>query len=37
MDIKQEMEQMLRNNILDFWEHWMVDNEHGGFYGRMDG
>lgn len=37
MDLKKEMEQMLRNNILDFWEHRMVDNEHDGFYGRIDG
>lgn len=37
MDIKQEMEQTLRDNILGFWQRRMVDNEHGGFYGRIDG
>ena len=37
MNIKQEMEQTLRDNILGFWQRRMVDNEHGGFYGRIDG
>ena len=37
MDLKKEMEQILRTNILGFWQSRMVDNEHGGFYGRIDG
>lgn len=37
MNIKQEMEQVLRENILSFWQKRMTDNEHGGFYGRIDG
>ncbi|MDR2801793.1 MAG: AGE family epimerase/isomerase, partial [Prevotellaceae bacterium] len=27
----------LENNILSFWLSRMQDNEHGGFYGRIDG
>jgi mannobiose 2-epimerase len=27
----------LETNILPFWQNKMVDNEHGGFYGRIDG
>lgn len=27
----------LENNILPFWSQKMVDVEHGGFYGRIDG
>jgi mannobiose 2-epimerase len=27
----------LEHNILRFWEEKMVDEEHGGFYGRIDG
>jgi mannobiose 2-epimerase len=40
MDIetmKQEMQDVVENNILHFWLNKMVDHEHGGFYGRMDG
>ena len=31
------MQDVLENNILHFWMNKMVDREHGGFYGRMDG
>ena len=40
MDIqlmKQEMRDVVKNNILRFWLDKMVDREHGGFYGRIDG
>ena len=40
MDIqtmKQEMQDVLEQNILRFWMDKMVDREHGGFYGRIDG
>lgn len=35
--MKREMQDMLENNILRFWLDQMMDYEHGGFYGRMDG
>ena len=35
--MKQEMQDVLENNILRFWLDKMVDREHGGFYGRIDG
>ena len=31
------MQLHLTNNILRFWLDRMIDNEHGGFYGRIDG
>ena len=31
------MQDVVENNILHFWVNKMVDREHGGFYGRMDG
>ncbi|MBE6264986.1 MAG: N-acyl-D-glucosamine 2-epimerase [Prevotella ruminicola] len=31
------MQDVLENNILPFWLEKMQDNEHGGFYGRIDG
>ena len=34
--LKQEMREVLENNILSFWIERMQDNEHGGFYGRID-
>ena len=34
--LKQEMREVLENNILRFWIERMQDNEHGGFYGRID-
>ena len=33
---KQEVREVLENNILRFWIDSMQDNEHGGFYGRID-
>ena len=35
--LKASAQQILVNNILPFWSERMVDNEHGGFYGRIDG
>ena len=35
--MKQEMQDVLQNNILRFWLDKMQDLEHGGFYGRIDG
>ena len=35
--MRNEMRDVLENNILRFWLDKMVDHEHGGFYGRMDG
>ena len=34
---KQEVREVLENNILRFWIDRMQDNGHGGFYGRVDG
>ena len=34
--LKQEMREVLENNILRFWLDKMQDEEHGGFYGRID-
>ena len=31
------MQDVLEKNILPFWMEKMVDREHGGFYGRIDG
>ena len=35
--MKQEMQDVVQNNILRFWLEKMVDRENGGFYGRIDG
>ena len=35
--LKQEVQEVLETNILPFWMNKMVDHEHGGFYGRIDG
>lgn len=35
--MRQEMQDVVENNILRFWLDKMVDHEHGGFYGRIDG
>lgn len=35
--LKAEVQEVLENNILDFWLSNMIDDEHGGFYGRMTG
>lgn len=34
---KTSARQLLEENILPFWLDKMIDYEHGGFYGRMDG
>ena len=34
--LKKEMQDVLEKNILHFWMTQMVDEENGGFYGRMD-
>ena len=35
--MKNEMQDVLENNILRFWLDNMQDNENGGFYGQMTG
>ncbi len=35
--LKTEVEDVLQNNILNFWLKHMVDHQHGGFYGQMRG
>ena len=35
--MRKEMQDVLEKNILHFWMTQMVDETHGGFYGRMDG
>ena len=35
--MREEMQDVLEDNILRFWLDKMQDEEHGGFYGRMDG
>lgn len=35
--LKAEVQEVLVNNILDFWLSNMIDDEHGGFYGQMTG
>ena len=35
--LKQEMQDVLTQNILPFWMDKMTDHEQGGFYGRIDG
>ena len=35
--LRDEMQDVLQNNILYFWQTKMVDRENGGFYGRIDG
>jgi mannobiose 2-epimerase len=35
--LKSEVKEELVSNILPFWMTKMIDPEHGGFYGRIDG
>jgi mannobiose 2-epimerase len=35
--MRQEMQDVLKKNILRFWLDKMQDHENGGFYGRIDG
>ena len=36
-NLRAEAQSLLEENILPFWANRMVDYEHGGFYGRIDG
>lgn len=36
-NVKEEMELLLRENILKYWLTFMPDKENGGFYGRICG
>jgi len=36
-ELKTSARQLLEDNILRFWTDKMQDEEHGGFYGRIDG
>ncbi len=36
-NFQTELHQELINDILPYWMHKAVDNENGGFYGRIDG
>ena len=35
--LKNEMHSVLTDNILSYWMQKMIDNVHGGFYGRITG
>lgn len=35
--IKTEVREVLLRNIMPFWSGKMIDHEHGGFYGQIDG
>ena len=35
--LESELKEDIVNHILPFWRDKMMDNDHGGFYGRMDG
>lgn len=37
VNLRAEAQALLETNILPFWANRMVDYEHGGFYGRIDG
>lgn len=37
LELKSEVQAELINNILPFWSTTMLDHEHDGFYGRIDG
>ena len=37
IQLRQEVSDDLTGNILPYWTNRMVDNENGGFYGRIDG
>ena len=36
-NLRAESQSLLESNILPFWATRMVDNERGGFYGRIGG
>ena len=35
--LKNEMQSVLTENILSYWMDKMIDDVHGGFYGRITG
>ena len=35
--LKKEVEEILTTNILPYWMDKMIDVQHGGFYGRING
>lgn len=35
--LKSEVQEVLENNILPFWSGKMIDHQHDGFYGQIDG
>ncbi|MGD0098200.1 MAG: AGE family epimerase/isomerase [Terracidiphilus sp.] len=35
LDLRQKVEEELRSNILPFWLRYTIDEEHGGFRGRI--
>ncbi len=37
VNLRAEAQALLETNILRFWQERMVDNNRGGFYGRIDG
>lgn len=37
LEMRKEMLEELENDILPFWMHRMIDNENGGFIGRISG
>ena len=37
IELKNNAQHLLEDVILKFWQERMVDHEHGGFYGRIDG
>jgi len=37
IELKQQVKEELRHNILPFWAGRMVDESHGGFYGQIKG
>ena len=37
IQLREEVSEDLTGNILPYWTNRMVDNENGGFYGRIDG
>jgi len=37
LELKQQVKEELVQNILPFWLSKMVDNQNGGYYGRMNG
>jgi mannobiose 2-epimerase len=37
LELKQQVKEVLTNNIMPFWSVKMVDEANGGFYGQIDG